>query len=388
MDSSRTVIALNGAAFLLMLGVGLISPLLPGKIYDYSQSMVHVGGLASAFALSYVLVQVPMGMLADRYGFKQFIAAGYLFCAVAGSLYLLADSPITVLTGRMLQGLGEAPIWALSAALLSLINTNHKGKLLGWYNSSIHLGLTAGSLLSLLAFNTASMHNIFALYILLCIVAAIWVLVSASDSDRGDCDCAAVASNHEPDTLRRIFRDIRVMVVLAAIALYGLGYGVFITIIPSCIPHTWNMGVNLSGMIFVLFYTGIGLAQFLGGPLVDHKGSGLPMAAGLGIYSLAMVLFLSCSPMILLVLLFMASIGLGLFLVGSLSYLHDLVGRTAKGYISGLFYLVWGGGYLIGPLLLGYADRYDSAGQAFGAVGILGLGISCALYVLTRDNCL
>ncbi len=68
MDMKRTAIALNGAVFLFMLGVGLITPILPGKIYSLSQSTVQVGILAAAFACSYVIVQIPMGMLADRFG--------------------------------------------------------------------------------------------------------------------------------------------------------------------------------------------------------------------------------------------------------------------------------------------------------------------------------
>ncbi len=52
MDKKRTAIALNGAVFLFMLGVGLITPILPGKIYQFSQSMVQVGFLAAAFATS------------------------------------------------------------------------------------------------------------------------------------------------------------------------------------------------------------------------------------------------------------------------------------------------------------------------------------------------
>ena len=98
MENRHTLAALNGAGFLLMLGVGMITPLLPGKIFNYTHSATQVGGLAAAFAFSYVLVQVPMGILADRYGFKHFIVVGYIFCAIAGGFYLFARS-----SGRLLQ---------------------------------------------------------------------------------------------------------------------------------------------------------------------------------------------------------------------------------------------------------------------------------------------
>ena len=141
MNNKRTIIALTGAAFLLMFGVGMVTPLLPGKIFNYTHSTIQVGGLAAAFAISYVLVQVPLGILADRYGFKQYIVIGYILCGVAGVFYLLAESSFSVLAGRVMHGLGEAPIWALAPAVLSIISERSKGKILSWYNGSIHLSL-------------------------------------------------------------------------------------------------------------------------------------------------------------------------------------------------------------------------------------------------------
>jgi MFS family permease len=50
----------------------------------------------------------------------------------------------------MLQGVGEAPIWALAPALLSIQYPTEKGKFIGIYNASLHGGLVSGSLLGIL----------------------------------------------------------------------------------------------------------------------------------------------------------------------------------------------------------------------------------------------
>ena len=63
MFRDKTLISLNCAVFLLMMGVGMISALLPEKIINMTGSDELVGFLASAFALSYIIFQIPLGTL-------------------------------------------------------------------------------------------------------------------------------------------------------------------------------------------------------------------------------------------------------------------------------------------------------------------------------------
>ena len=70
MKDLKSIGALNGAVFILMFGVGMIVALLPRKMLDLSDSAFQVGALASAFAIPYIVFQLPIGRLADRYGYK------------------------------------------------------------------------------------------------------------------------------------------------------------------------------------------------------------------------------------------------------------------------------------------------------------------------------
>jgi MFS family permease len=167
-----SMIAMNLAVFLLMLGVGMIMALLPQRIIDLSGSASEVGYLASAFALSYLFLQVPMGRLADRYGFKLFLVLGYLLCALTGLLYFAADSPKVIFLGRLLQGAGEAPIWALAPALLSLLYPAARGRTIGMYNASLHLGLTAGPLLGILVAPARAENQAFLFFAAVCLTGA------------------------------------------------------------------------------------------------------------------------------------------------------------------------------------------------------------------------
>ncbi|MFA7645306.1 MAG: MFS transporter, partial [Thermovirgaceae bacterium] len=164
MKENRSSMALYAAAFIQMVGVGLIVALLPSKVIALSGTMANVGLIASAFAVPFVLLQLPVGNLGDRFGHKRFLVAGYVIAGLTGFLYFKAGSVNTILLGRILQGFAEIPVWALAPALLSILFAESKGEAIGRYNASIHLGLTAGSLLSVCVHSVWSGNEAFLLY--------------------------------------------------------------------------------------------------------------------------------------------------------------------------------------------------------------------------------
>jgi len=372
MDTKRMTIALNGSVFLFMLGVGLITPVLPGKIFTFSQSTVQVGILAATFAISYVLVQIPMGIWSDRLGYKRFIVSGYILCGSAGVFYLLAKTSSTILLGRIVQGLGEAPLWALAPAILSLIHTNTKGKEIGKYNASIHLGLTSGSLIGFFVLKHCSESSVFLLYVLLCFLATMWTFGSVQGERLVPLPTEDISKQGHKRKLL-LLKKHSTIAVLTGITLYGVGYGVFMTIIPNYLSQSRLFENDLSGIVFIAFYIGITLAQFVGGPLADKIGRIFPMVLGLSCYSLGMLVFIHISSLFVIAVLAISSLGLGLFLVGSLAFLNDQVDNCSKGFVSGLFYFFWGAGYCFGPIIMGFVSEIGLIRNGFGSLGLIGI---------------
>ena len=54
-----------------------------------------------------------------------------------------------------------------------------------------------------------------------------------------------------------------------------------------------------------------------------------------------------------IVILALASFGLGVFYLSSMAYLNEVVPDSLKGTISGAYYLFWGIGFFFGPLVVG-----------------------------------
>lgn len=163
---------LNLSVFLIMLGVGMIMSLLPHEVLALTESNLDVSYITSAFAVSYIILQIPIETLSDRYGFKIFFTGGYLLCCLAGMIYYFSDSLALIFVGRIVQEAGEALIWALAPALLSIKYPISKGKAMSSYNAVLHPGLMLGPILGIAVLNFWSDNLAFLFYAAVCLTEA------------------------------------------------------------------------------------------------------------------------------------------------------------------------------------------------------------------------
>jgi len=358
--NNKTLISLNLSVFMMMLGVGMIMALLPQRIIVLTGSGVTVGYLASAFAISYILLQVPIGNLSDRYGFKFFLFLGYLICFMTGVLYYFSNHVNLYFLGRLFQGMGEAPIWALAPALLSIKYPASKGKAIGIYNASIHIGLTIGPLLGIFLSNYLIGNKPFLFYAGVCLVGALILWFGVEK----------VHSNEIQEKQTIHFRNIvelvttrNSLVALIGIILYGAGYGIFLTTVPSFLILNKNYNQTFVGIFFFLFYIAISIAQIVTGILSDKMGRKNFMIGGLLTASLGIAIFSELNQPLISVALTITSLGLGVFYLSSMAFLNEMVPDSLKGTISGAYYLFWGIGYFFGPIIIG---RMTQSGSSLG----------------------
>lgn len=103
----RTVLVLASIFALRMLGLCMLLPVFAVAAYSYEGATAKAIGMAvGVYGLLQALLQVPFGVLSDKFGRKPLIFTGLLFillgsmiCAVATNIYLL-------ILGRALQGCG------------------------------------------------------------------------------------------------------------------------------------------------------------------------------------------------------------------------------------------------------------------------------------------
>jgi MFS family permease len=95
----------------------LPSVLREGLVVDFSLSQAGFGGLSSSFYYPYILLQVPSGLLAVRFGARRLLIVGIILCTLSCFLTGYSRDFFWVEVARILMGLGSAPAFVCTATL-------------------------------------------------------------------------------------------------------------------------------------------------------------------------------------------------------------------------------------------------------------------------------
>ena len=145
-------------AFVDMVGLTMIVPLLPFYATEFGGSAAVVGVLISAFAVAQLVVAPAWGRFSDRYGRRPAILAGLLVTAVAYVLFALAGSLGLLLVSRIVQGLGGGTIGVVQAYVADASAPDQRTKSLGWLSAVTSLGAVAGPAIGSLLVDLGGRH--------------------------------------------------------------------------------------------------------------------------------------------------------------------------------------------------------------------------------------
>jgi multidrug resistance protein len=131
-------------AFVDMVGLTMVVPLLPFYATEYGASASLVGVLVSAFSVAQLAAAPQWGRFSDRFGRRPAILAGLVVTAVAYVLFAAANSVAALLLSRVIQGLGGGTIGVVQAYVADTSAPEERVKSLGWLSAVTSLGAVAG----------------------------------------------------------------------------------------------------------------------------------------------------------------------------------------------------------------------------------------------------
>lgn len=113
----KAVLAIALLYVIRMLGLFMVLPVLPLLGPEYAGGTPLAIGLAlGIYGLSQAILQIPLGLLSDKFGRKPVIYAGLTVFVIGSVVAALATSIEVIILGRLLQGCG-----AISSSLLALV---------------------------------------------------------------------------------------------------------------------------------------------------------------------------------------------------------------------------------------------------------------------------
>src|SRR3990167_1932288 len=124
------------------------SALLPPIIRDLDLSYARAGVLASAFFWAYLALQIPSGLLGDRFGRRRVLIVGLIAVAVATAATGLAGSLAALVVARLATGAGQGSLFANDRAIIASVTPREKiGLGQGVSFTGPGLGITVGLML-------------------------------------------------------------------------------------------------------------------------------------------------------------------------------------------------------------------------------------------------
>ncbi|HJP58857.1 MAG TPA: MFS transporter [Gemmatimonadaceae bacterium] len=131
-------------AFVDMLGLAMIIPLLPFYATKMGASATIVGVLIAAFSIAQLASAPLWGKFSDRYGRRPALLVGLLISAVAYVIFAYASTLWLLLISRVVQGLGGGTIGVVQAYVADASDPNDRAKSLGWLSAATSLGAVVG----------------------------------------------------------------------------------------------------------------------------------------------------------------------------------------------------------------------------------------------------
>jgi len=169
-------LSLAGVYALRMLGLFMILPVLPLFAKQLEGSTPALIGLAmSIYGLPQVLLQIPFGLLSDRFGRKKVIVFGLILFFIGSVIAALSTTIYGVLAGRAFQGAG-----AISAAIMALVadltQEVHRTKAMATIGISIGLSFGVGIVAGPIVAGFGGVQGVFGLTAALTVLAILAII--------------------------------------------------------------------------------------------------------------------------------------------------------------------------------------------------------------------
>lgn len=142
MKGKLTVLMIT--AFVDMLGLAMVFPLLPFYATKLGASATLVGVLIAAFSIAQLASAPLWGRFSDRYGRRPALLSGLIVSAIAYVVFAYASTLWLLLLSRVVQGLGGGTIGVVQAYVADASDPKDRAKSLGWLSAATSLGAVVG----------------------------------------------------------------------------------------------------------------------------------------------------------------------------------------------------------------------------------------------------
>lgn len=165
-----------------MLGLFLLTPVFADAALSLSggDQKWLVGMALGAYGMTQALMQIPFGLLSDRFGRRPIILVGLSLFVLGGVICALSDAVVWILVGRAIQGLGAVSA-AITAWVADATRPEVRTKAMAMVGGSIGFSFAASMVLSPILVHALGLSGLFwviSLLGFLCLLLATFLVPS------------------------------------------------------------------------------------------------------------------------------------------------------------------------------------------------------------------
>jgi ACS family D-galactonate transporter-like MFS transporter len=230
------------------------------------------GLLLSAFFWSYALMQIPMGMLADRVNLRWLYAGAFTLWSVAQGLMGFADGLTALIVLRIFLGIGEAIYLPGGSKIVSLLfRPAERGFPSGLFDAGTRSGVVAEGLIVPWMVATIGWRTTFAVVGFASLLWLIPWLLTAPRNLRAPATTAATgAAAAYGAAFTALWKDRNFLGICAAFFCFDYYWYFLVGWLPNYLVTVRGLGLIKAGFMASLPFLVFGLCQPLGGWLADR----------------------------------------------------------------------------------------------------------------------
>jgi len=374
MKGKLTVLMIT--AFVDMLGLAMIIPLLPFYATKMGASATIVGVLIAAFSIAQLASAPAWGRFSDRYGRRPALLVGLLVSAVAYVFFAYASTLWLLLLSRIIQGFGGGTIGVVQAYVADASDPNDRAKSLGWLSAATSLGAVVGPAIGSVLIRWGH-HAPGIASAVFCVLVSVFAAIYLRESK----DDTPVTSEHDivPQTGAGAIWSVITRPKEPAqrlIWIYAVGIGAFYGTAPTLplilanrLPITEaNVG------FFVMYLGGMGVIVRAGilGRMIEWLGEARLTRLGLVLLAMGLALVAAVhSYLTLIVALTLMPLGTAFVFPCVTAMLSRVVPKRHRGLYMGVQHTFGGISRVVFPLAAGVAMDNLGLGFPFVVAGVL-----------------
>ncbi len=364
---------LIGSAFVIAIGFGIVSPVLPAYARSFDVGVAAASAVVSIFAFFRLLFAPAGGALVSRLGERPVYLGGLMLVAVSSLATAGAQDYHQLLVLRGLGGIGSTMFTVSAMALLvRLAPPSMRGRVSSVYASAFLLGGMVGPLVggALAGFG---LRAPFVIYAVVLIIAAGVVALRLREAPLPD--GAPRPTPADPMSLAEAWAHPTYRAGLASAFANGwCNFGVRVAVVPQFAVAVHD-GPWVAGLALALAALGTALTLPRGGRMTDTVGRRPTVLLGLVVTALGLGLIgWSGSLAVLLVLSVFSGVGGGFVNPAQQAAVADVVGNErGSGRVLSVFQMAQDAGAILGPVLVGIVADQVGYGWAFALTGAVAL---------------